>query len=255
VILRTEDVHSRLHNIIYINGIPSIRLLQKFININKFDNRDVAYHNRYISANPNLIQIINMDKSQYKTIKIFYTLLLTGFKVHRHSIFGIEMDVEVDGVIVNKIRYKVAPNPKAAIEDSQLKEYDTNETEVRSFPSMADIHKLLIQDLKKLVDNFDRKDKIYLIGFKNAGCDDLFLRAWFEQNGDTFFGSWFWHNSIDTSVLATQYLLDRRRDMHSFKMEAVAKELGLVTDGLFYESIPATIRQIYRITTGLDEEI
>ena len=80
----------------------------------------------------------------------------------------------------------------------------------------------------------------------------------FNLNGDTFFGSYFWSDSIDVLVLASEYLEDRRVDMPSFKLKRVATELGIVFDktdlhGALFDAM--LTRQIYRIVTGLDLEI
>ena len=53
------------------------------------------------------------------------------------------------------------------------------------------------------------------------------MRGFFLQNGDKFFGSWFWANTLDVMVLATNFLLDIRPDMENFKLSTVAKTLGI----------------------------
>ena len=60
--------------------------------------------------------------------------------------------------------------------------------------------------------------------------DNQFLRAWFLQNGDKYFGSYFWSNSIDVMVLATPYLASQRSQMENFKQGTVAKALGIEID-------------------------
>jgi DNA polymerase-3 subunit epsilon len=52
------------------------------------------------------------------------------------------------------------------------------------------------------------------------------VRAWFEKNGDRFFGSWFWHPPIDVMGLAAVRLMSRRCAMSDFKLLTVAKVLG-----------------------------
>ena len=81
--------------------------------------------------------------------------------------------------------------------------------------------------LGKYVDKFNRKDKFFLVGYNNAAFDNNFLRGFFLQNGDEYFGSWFWSNSVDVMVLASNYLLDRRAEMENFKLSTVAKFLNI----------------------------
>ena len=84
--------------------------------------------------------------------------------------------------------------------------------------------------LEKYVDKYNKKDKFFLVGYNNAAFDNPFLRGFFLQNGDQYFGSWFWSNTIDVMVLASAYLATRRPDMENFKLSTVAKTLGVNVD-------------------------
>ena len=61
-------------------------------------------------------------------------------------------------------------------------------------------------------------------------ADKQFLRGFFLQNNDQYFGSWFWSNSIDVMVLASNKLVERRAEMENFKLSTVAKFLGVNVD-------------------------
>lgn len=95
---------------------------------------------------------------------------------------------------------------------------------------MGVIYNQFVDMLSKYADRYNKKDKFFLVGYNNASFDNQFLRAWFIQNGDKFFGSWFWANSIDVMVMATPYLADQRADMENFKQGTVAKTLGIAID-------------------------
>lgn len=75
---------------------------------------------------------------------------------------------------------------------------------------------------------YNKTDKFFLVGYNNASFDNQFLRGFFLQNGDNYFGSWFWSNSVDVMVLASQYLLAERPLMPNFKLSTVAAQLGVV---------------------------
>ena len=81
--------------------------------------------------------------------------------------------------------------------------------------------------LSKYVDKFNKKDKFHLVGFNNASFDNAFFRAFFVQNKDVYFGSWFWSDSIDVMVLASYKLRDVRTELEDFKQKTVAKYLGI----------------------------
>ena len=119
----------------------------------------------------------------------FFDLETTGIKYWRNGIHQISGQIVIDG---------------------KTKEYNQ-----------------LIKLLSKYIDKYDKTDKFFLAGYNNASFDNHFLKAFFVQNGDNYFYSWFWVNSIDVMVLASQYLMAERSKMKDFKQETVAKALGI----------------------------
>ena len=191
-------------------------------------------------------------------VKVFYDLETTGTDVKKHSIHQIAGMVEVDGRVVEKFNIFSRPHPKALIDEGALAVCRKSAEELLAYQDMAEAHKEFKGVLGQYIDPFDRGQKAWLVGFNNRAFDDLFLRAWFEQNGDTYIGSWFWTDTLDALVLASQYLIDRRAGMPSFKQQRVAKELGiLVDDSLLHDAsydVELT-RSIYRIVTGIEMEL
>lgn len=191
-------------------------------------------------------------------VKFFYDLETTGTDERKHGIHQIAGLIEVNGEIAEHFNFKVAPNPKAKIEPDALKVGNVTEEQIKAYPDMKRVYNQVLLLLSKYCDRYNQKDKIWLVGYNNRKFDDVFFRAWFEQNGDSFFGSWFWTDSLDVLVLASQYLIDRRRNMPTFKLKRVAKELGLEVDESKLHDAKYDIeltRQIYRIVTGIDFEI
>jgi DNA polymerase-3 subunit epsilon len=45
--------------------------------------------------------------------------------------------------------------------------------------------------IEKYVDKYITAHKFFLVGYNCQSFDMAFLRALFERNGDTYFGSWF----------------------------------------------------------------
>ena len=95
---------------------------------------------------------------------------------------------------------------------------------------MQVIYKQIIAMLGKYVDKYKKQDKFHLVGYNNAGFDNPFFRAFFTQNNDQYFGSWFWANSLDVLVLATQFLKGERSQMANFQLKTVAAFLGIEVD-------------------------
>ncbi len=190
--------------------------------------------------------------------KIFYDLETTGVKVNKHCIHQLAGLVEVDGVVTEQFDFKLRPHPKALIEEAALKASGVTLEDINNYPDYMDAFKGFTSILGKYINQYDTKDKAYLVGYNNRAFDDPFLRKFFELCGNKYFGSWFWPNSLDVMVLASQYLLDRRPAMPSFKLHRVGTEVGLVVDKERLHDAAYDInltRDIYRVVTGLEIEL
>lgn len=161
---------------------------------------------------------------------LFFDLETTGTNPARHGIHQISGQVVIDGDVKEAFDFRVQPNPKAVIEDEALKVAGVTREQVLAYPPMTEVYRAFVAMLGKHVDKYDRKDKFFLAGYNNAAFDNQFLREFFMQNVDNYFGSWFWSNSVDVMVLASQYLLDRRAEMENFKLSTVAKFLNIMVE-------------------------
>ena len=191
-------------------------------------------------------------------IKIFYDVETTGTNPNKHSLHQVAGLVEINGEVVEKFNIYSRPHPKAIIEEAALKVCNVTEEQILSYPELTVAKKQFCQILSKYIDKFDKQSKAYLIGYNNRGFDDQFLRMWFILADDPYFGSWFWADTRDTLVLASEYLESRRPSMPDFQLHTVAKTLGIEIDDTRlhdaqYDS--EITRQIYRIVTGIDIEI
>lgn len=161
---------------------------------------------------------------------VFFDLETTGTLVNKHGIHQISGEIIIDGVVKEKFDFKVQPNPKALIEQEALDVAGVTKEQILAYPPMENVYNQFVDLLSKYVDRYNKQDKFFMAGYNNASFDNHFLRAWFIQNGDKYFGSWFWSNSIDVMVLATAYLLEKRPQMENFKQGTVAKALGISVD-------------------------
>jgi DNA polymerase III subunit epsilon len=161
---------------------------------------------------------------------LFFDLETTGVNHRRNGIHQISGLIDIDGIIKEEFDFRVRPNPQAVIEDEALKIAGVTREQIDSYPSMREVYNQFIDVLARYVSKFDRKDKFHLVGYNNRGFDDPFLRAWFEQNFDKYFGSWFWADSLDCLVLASYALRNERRKLENFQLRTVAKHLGITVD-------------------------
>ena len=161
---------------------------------------------------------------------LFFDIETTGVKFWKNGIHQISGQIIIDDFIQESFDFKVCPVQGCEIEEEALKIGNVTIEQIKAYPAMKDVYLQFIEMLSKYVDKFDKKDKFFLVGYNNASFDNQFLRAWFVQNGDNYFGSWFWSNSIDVMVLASDKLMNERSMMENFKLMTVAKYLGIEID-------------------------
>lgn len=163
--------------------------------------------------------------------KIFYyDTETTGVKHWKNGIHQISGAVEIDGEIKEYFDLKIQPYKDAVIEDDALAVSGITREQIATYMTFADGYKAIINIISKYVDRFDKKDKFFLCGYNNCSFDNAFFRAFFVQNLDNYFGSYFWSSSIDVMVLASQKLIHVRPSMIDFKQSTVAKHLGIEVD-------------------------
>lgn len=164
-------------------------------------------------------------------IKLFaYDLETTGTNPGKNGIHQIAGIILIDGEEKERFEIKLQPNPKAVIEPSALEVAGVTLDQITSYQTMESGYKELISVLSRHVDKFNKKDKFATLGYNNASFDDNFLRGLFLQNGDNYFGSWFYADSLDVRVLSMNKLLDVRHEMENFKLMTVAKQFGIEID-------------------------
>lgn len=165
-------------------------------------------------------------------MKLFFLdLETTGVNPGRNGIHQMSGMIVIDGEIKEEFDIKVRPNPKAVIEKQALDVAGVTEEQVLSYPPMEQVYReKLIPMLDKYIDQFNKLDKFFIVGYNNAHFDNDFFRGFFLQNGDKYFGSYFWANCFDCMVLATPHLAAIRPQMENFKQGTVAKHLGINVD-------------------------
>lgn len=189
--------------------------------------------------------------------KLFYDTETTGLDPKKSSIIQLSGVMEINGRIVEEFDFKLRPHPKAVIEPEALTVNGKTMDEIMAYNLFEVGHKDFVSLLDRHIDRFDKRDKAYLVGYNNRKFDDEFLRMLFTLSGDNYFGSWFWPDSLDVMVLASQYLIGRRPFMPSFQLERVAIELGIIPkkSSLHDSKYDSQLtREIYQIVTGLEVE-
>lgn len=161
---------------------------------------------------------------------LFYDTETTGVNPRKNGIHQISGIIDIDGIIKETFDFRVQPNPAAIIEEEALKISGVSREQVEVYTPMRQVYNELIKILSQYVDKYNKKDKFHLSGYNNRSFDDQFLRAWFKQNLDEYFGSWFWSDSLDVLVLASHKLRKERSTLENFKLHTIAKRFEIPVD-------------------------
>ena len=160
----------------------------------------------------------------------FYDLETTGTRFWKNGIHQISALIYIDGKIVERLNYKVKPYKDAIIEKDALDIAGVSIQDIESYNEMNEVYNDLILNLSKYVNKFDKTDKFHLCGFNINAFDNHFFRAFFVQNNDSYFGSWFWSDSIDLMPILSMKLAEERTKMKDFKLATVAEFIGIDVD-------------------------
>lgn len=184
----------------------------------------------------------------------FYDLETTGVKFWKNGIHQISGCIEIDGDVKEEFNFHVKPNPACVIEDEALDVSGVTLEQINAYPDMNVVYNQVKTMLSKYVNRYNKYDKFFLVGYNNAPFDNQFFRAFFVQNNDNYFGSYFWSSAIDVMVLAANHLKSTRHTMEDFKLKTVANTLGVTVDESKLHDALYDIyltRAIYRKINGL----
>lgn len=159
--------------------------------------------------------------------QVYLDLETTGTRYWKDGIHQISGCIDIDGVTVETFNWNVQPNPKAEISDEALAVAGKTREDLQAYPEMRKIYLEFNHLLQKHCNKFNKKDKYFLIGYNLAGFDMPFLRAWFKQNNDEYFGSFFWAVPIDVYVLAGEKLGDDVVNLPNLKLATMCRHFGI----------------------------
>ena len=162
-------------------------------------------------------------------IEMFFDVETGGTDEKVNPILQLSGEIEIDGEAKERFDYKMKPFLGQVVEDVALEKNGIIRSEIEKF---ADPHNCYIQFtrmLSRYVDRFDRSDKITLIGY-NSRFDDDFLREWFKNCHDKFYGSCFFWPALDVSNMVAVKYREVRSGFPNFKLMTVARVLGITVD-------------------------
>jgi DNA polymerase III subunit epsilon len=157
---------------------------------------------------------------------VYIDLETTGTDENKHAIHQIAGYVEKDWQIVETFNYKVRPRPGSFAEPKALEIGHVTAEQIKAYPPHTEVYAQFIKMLARHINKFDKKDKAFFTAY-NASFDNKFMRRFFEDNNDAYFGSWFWSGTLDVMGIALNKLKEERHEMLNFQLATVAQKLGI----------------------------
>lgn len=157
---------------------------------------------------------------------LFLDLETTGVDPVVHGVWQIAGQIFVDGVEVERFDIKCQPVRGKMVSAEALLSCGVTLEALRELRPSHQGYQELLAILGRYVSKFDKKDKLFFVGY-NAAFDSSFLRRWFEDHGDQYYGSWFWWPYVDLMTLAGAALMSVRATLENFKLGTVCRHLGI----------------------------
>ena len=163
---------------------------------------------------------------------LYVDLETTGIDPFHHGIHQIAAHLYINGRLADRLVMDVRPFPTDVIESKAVAVSDKTVEEIQSESHLLplDAYQQMVTLILRHIDQSNRSDRLFLIGYNNATFDGPFLQYFFEKNRDRNFFTYFWPDLLDVRILAAQYLMKRRQFMENFKLATVTEYLGIPVD-------------------------
>jgi DNA polymerase-3 subunit epsilon len=158
--------------------------------------------------------------------QLFFDVETSGTDYQKNGLLQLAGIFTHNGSEVDRFNYFMKPFEHQVVEDSALQANGITKDAIKKFKYPAEQYKEVIKRLDSYVDRFNKQDKIHLIGY-NSRFDDSFLRKWFENNNNKFYGAYFWWPSIDVSNMVAVKYRTHRHHFTNFQLMTVAEKLKI----------------------------
>jgi len=150
----------------------------------------------------------------------------TGLNPYLNAIHQLSVIIESDGEVVEKLDFRIRPFYHAKIDQIALDKGGVTEEDLTKYDDHKEVFKIFKKTLGKYVDPYKKTDKYDFVAY-NSPFDNEFIRQWFNRNGDTYFGSWFWNPDICVMRLVAFWMKLKKIDRPvNMKLIQVSNLLG-----------------------------
>lgn len=127
-----------------------------------------------------------------------------GVDPRRHALLQVAMIINTQGKETVEYSWNIRPTMNREIDESALKVNNLSREAIAQYPSAEQVKREMESVLGKYVDKFNRSSK-FVVGGYNVGFDMDFLRDFWSNQGDQYFGSWFSAYPVDVFKILCHY--------------------------------------------------
>jgi DNA polymerase III epsilon subunit-like protein len=160
---------------------------------------------------------------------LYFDTETTGTNVRMHDVWQFAAIAEINRQPVESVIFEFQPFNWDYVSPEALEIHGRNTEYLRGLQTPRQGYNQIRKFLEKYIKKFNKKDKFIACGY-NIDFDMQFMKAFFEKNGDQFFGSWVQMNSNTYwDVLHLVRLLWRRGFIptENCKLETICNYFGI----------------------------
>lgn len=164
------------------------------------------------------------------TNKILYVDSETGnLDTETGALLQLSAIAEIDNVVVEARNWFIKPLPQKSVTKYALdvQKVDWADLDAVHRVENAVAFREFVAMLKRHCNNFAKEDKFYFKGFHSRYDEDV-VRTFFKDNGDNYYGSWFWAPSIDIMSSTAQACIGYRPQMANFRLGTVLQTYKII---------------------------
>ena len=156
----------------------------------------------------------------------------TGTDEKVHSVYQITCIITDDQLNeIDRIDLKFRPRSGCKLEAGAMEKTGMTVNDFKALEiSYNKAYHTFIEFLNKHIKPFDKTDKLQFVAY-NAQFDSRFIRQFFKDNNDDYYGSWFWHPPICVMMHAA-WMVQHQRDKweSNFRLESLCKAAKIEFD-------------------------
>lgn len=178
--------------------------------------------------------------------RLFIDTETTGLDPKKHAIIQIAGIVDIDEQVVEEFDFSMKPIDGKLFETRALEVNGLSMDAINGFNPSAKIFSMFKSMMAQYINQFDKNDKFVFLAY-NASFDYGFVKQWFEDHGDNYFGSYFYKYPIDIPSICIEDSIRVLNKLPNLKLESMAKHYDCSPEGKLHDARTDIIlaREVY----------